>query len=304
MITGIGCIAYDHVLYTNSNWADAKGAITKEEFRFGGNVRNSLAAVAALGESAAYLGTVSPDPQWKKVISSLEGSGISTDYISFKDGSHPPLATVVVLKDSDRYIAFDDSPLWKLTLPPQEKIDAALSKTKLILIDLNTAPQGTLAVVKTAAMQGIPVVLDAERDGMYTDEFPGVIELASEPILPLNYAKKLTNETEPAQILAKLWNPIRTALIITDGPNGSYSITGPDQAPIHIPAFKVNAVDSNGTGDVFHGAYAVARVRGKGVMDSILYATAAAASFISLLQGSERVPSEEAINKLLTSARR
>lgn len=304
MITGIGCIAYDHVLYTNSNWADAKGAITKEEFRFGGNVRNSLAAVAALGESAAYLGTVSPDPQWKKVISGLEASGISTDFISFKEGSHPPLATVVVLKDSDRYIAFDDSPLWKLALPPQGKIDAALSKTKLILIDLNTAPVGTLAVVKTAAKQGISVVLDAERDGMYSDEFPGVIDLASEPILPLNYAKKLTNEAEPAKILTKLWNPNRTAVIITDGPNGSFSITSPDQTPIHVPAFKVDAVDSNGTGDVFHGAYAVARVRGKGVMDSILYATAAAASFISLAQGSERVPSEEAINKLLTSARR
>ena len=301
MITGIGCIAYDHVLYTNSNWADAKGAITKEEFRFGGNVRNSLAAVAALGESAAYLGTVSPEPQWKKVISGLEASGISTDFISFKEGSHPPLATVVVLKDSDRYIAFDDSPLWKLALPPQEKIDAALSKTKLILIDLNTAPEGTLAVVKRATKQGISVVLDAERDGMYPDEFPGVIDLASEPILPLNYAKKLTNETEPAQILAKLWNPNRTAVIITDGPNGSYSMTGPDQAPLHTPAFNVDAVDSNGTGDVFHGAYAVARVRGIGVADSILYATAAAASFISLPQGSVRVPSEEAINKLLAT---
>lgn len=302
MITGIGCIAYDHVLYTNSNWADAKGAITKEEFRFGGNVRNSLAAVAALGESAAYLGTVSPDPQWKKVISGLEASGISTDFISFKEGSHPPLATVVVLKDSDRYIAFDDSPLWKLGLPPQENIDAAISKSKLILIDLNTAPEGTLSVVKMAAKLGISIVLDAERDGMYPNEFPGVIDLASEPILPLNYAKKLTNEIEPAKILAKLWNQNRTAVIITDGPNGSYSITDGDQKPFHTPAFKVDAVDSNGTGDVFHGAYAVARVRGKAVTDSILYATAAAASFISLPQGSERVPSEAAISKLLATS--
>jgi sugar/nucleoside kinase (ribokinase family) len=301
VITGIGCIAYDHVLYTNSNWADAKGAITKEEFRFGGNVRNSLAAVAALGESAAYLGTLSPNPEWAKVIDGLHESGISTDFTDFKDGSHPPLATVIVLKDSDRYIAFDDSPLWKLALPPQGKIDAALSKTKVILIDLNTAPQGTLGVVKEAVKRGISVVLDAERDGMYPDEFPGVIDLASEPILPLNYAKKLTGEVEPAHILTKLWNRNRTAVIITDGPNGSYAIAEASQKPIHTPAFSVDAIDSNGTGDVFHGAYAVARVRGQGVADSILYATAAAASFISLPQGSERVPSEVAINKLLAS---
>jgi sugar/nucleoside kinase (ribokinase family) len=301
VITGIGCIAYDHVLYTNSNWADAKGAITKEEFRFGGNVRNSLAAVAALGEGAAYLGTLSPDPEWAKVIDGLHDSGISTDFIDFKEGSHPPLATVIVLKDSDRYIAFDDSPLWKLALPSQEKIDAALEKTTLILIDLNTAPEGTLNVVNEAVKRGISVVLDAERDGMYPNEFPGVIELSSEPILPLNYAKKLTGETNPAQILTKLWNQYRSAVIITDGPNGSYAITNANQQPIFTPAFKVDAIDSNGTGDVFHGAYAVARVRGKSVTDSIHYATAAAASFISLPQGSARVPSEIAINQLLTA---
>lgn len=304
MITGIGCIAYDHVLYTNSNWADAKGAITKEEYRFGGNVRNSLAAVAALGEKAAYLGTLSPEPEWAKVIEGLRESGISTDYIGFKDGSHPPIATVIVLKDSDRYIAFDDSPLWKLALPPQMKIDAALAKTKLVLIDLNTAPQGTLEVVRAAKKLGITVVLDAERDGMYPEEFPGVLELSSEPILPLNYAKKLTNENEIQRVLAKLWNPNRTAVIVTDGPNGSYAITAADQAFSHTPAFEVEAIDSNGTGDVFHGAYAVARVRGESVLDSILYATAAAASFISLPQGALRVPSEAAIKTLLAGSRR
>ena len=300
MITGIGCIAYDHVLYTNSNWADAKGAITKEEFRFGGNVRNALAAVAALGESAAYLGTLSPEPEWAKVIDGLHESGISTQYTSFKDGSHPPLATVIVLKDSDRYIAFDDSPLWKLALPPQAKIDSALDKTKLILVDLNTAPEGTLQVVKDALKRGIPVVLDAERDGMYPAEFSEVIELSSEPILPLNYAKKITGETEIALILAKLWNSHRVAVIVTDGPNGSYAITESGAQPIHTPAFKVEAIDSNGTGDVFHGAYAVARIRGTSVKESILYATAATASFISLPQGSERIPSEITINQILS----
>jgi sugar/nucleoside kinase (ribokinase family) len=304
VITGIGCIAYDHVLYTNSNWADGKGAITKEEYRFGGNVRNSLAAVAALGEDATYLGTLSPEPEWAKVIEGLKGSGINTDYVGFKDGSHPPIATVIVLKDSERYIAFDDSPLWKLALPPQEKISAALEKTKLVLIDLNTAPQGTLAVVREAKKVGIPVVLDAERDGMYPDEFPGVLELSSESILPLNYAKKLAGENEIQKVLAKLWNPNRTALIVTDGPNGSYAITSADQAFIHTPAFKVEAIDSNGTGDVFHGAYAVARVRGESVADAILYATAAAASFIALPQGALRVPSEDAIKKLLASSSR
>jgi sugar/nucleoside kinase (ribokinase family) len=84
MISGIGCIAYDRVLFTNALWSDGKGKITKEEFRFGGNIRNALAAVASLGEEAAYLGTVSDAPEWKIVVDGLESSGISTDYIDTK----------------------------------------------------------------------------------------------------------------------------------------------------------------------------------------------------------------------------
>jgi len=53
MIIGLGCIAFDQILATNAKWKDEKGKIVRREFRFGGNVRNSLVAVAALGVKAA-----------------------------------------------------------------------------------------------------------------------------------------------------------------------------------------------------------------------------------------------------------
>lgn len=300
MISGIGCIAYDRVLFTNALWSDGKGKITKEEFRFGGNIRNALAAVAALGEEAAYLGTVSDAPEWKKVVDGLKASGISTEYVDYKAGSHPAIADVIILKDSDRYIAYDDSSLELLALPSAEKIEKALSKTKLLMVDSNTSPAGTLSVMKIARSLNIPIVLDSEREGIAPDEFDGVIALATEPILPLAFAMKLTGEEEIPLILKKLWNENRTVVVVTDGPHGSFWITSEDDSPHHTPVFEVNPVDSNGTGDVFHGAYAVSRVRGNGVEESIRFATAAAASFIELPVGAPRVPSEMTINQLLS----
>jgi sugar/nucleoside kinase (ribokinase family) len=300
MISGIGCIAYDRVLFTNALWSDGKGKITKEEFRFGGNIRNALAAVASLGEEAAYLGTVSDAPEWKKVVDGLQTSGISTEYVDYKAGSHPAIADVIILKDSDRYIAYDDSSLELLALPSAEKIEKALSKTKLLMVDSNTSPAGTLSVMKIARSLNIPIVLDSEREGIAPDEFEAVIALATEPILPLAYAMKLTGEKEMPLILKKLWNENRTVVVVTDGPHGSFWITSEDDSPHHTPVFEVNPVDSNGTGDVFHGAYAVSRVRGNGVDESIRFATAAAASFIELPVGAPRVPSEITINQLLS----
>ena len=59
MIIGIGCIALDHILVTEAHWKDEKGRIIRSENRFGGNIRNSLVALGALGMEAAYLGTMS-----------------------------------------------------------------------------------------------------------------------------------------------------------------------------------------------------------------------------------------------------
>ncbi|HEV8025551.1 MAG TPA: hypothetical protein VGP37_11770, partial [Candidatus Nanopelagicales bacterium] len=58
MIIGLGCLAHDRVLVTETTWAAGKGRIVRRETRFGGNVRNALATVAALDHPAAYLATV------------------------------------------------------------------------------------------------------------------------------------------------------------------------------------------------------------------------------------------------------
>ena len=45
----------------------------------------------------------------------------------------------------------------------------------------------------------------------------------------------------------------------------------------HFPAFKVNVFDTNGCGDTFHGAFALAVAREITINDAIAFASAAAA---------------------------
>jgi len=65
---------------------------------------------------------------------------------------------------------------------------------------------------------------------------------------------------------------------VTCGAKGCYYVTSENPAaPRHQPAFKVQAVDTTGCGDVFHGAYAAALARGMSAPDRIRFAAAAAA---------------------------
>ena len=53
------------------------------------------------------------------------------------------------------------------------------------------------------------------------------------------------------------------ACAVTCGAAGSWWLT--NDGPLHVPAPEIDAVDTLGAGDVFHGAYALAIAEGRGI---------------------------------------
>ena len=185
MIIGLGCIAFDQILATNAKWKDEKGKIVRREFRFGGNVRNSLVAVASLGVKAAYVGTMSGEVKWKSALDDFKENGVSTEFVDFSDKSHPAEATIVITGDGERFIVYDDTPLHHLGLPSEAKIEKAVAGADLLLVDAGICPPGTLDVIKRCADLKIPIILDAEQFFVKKEIILEMITLSTDLILPL-----------------------------------------------------------------------------------------------------------------------
>ena len=192
MIIGLGCIAFDQILATNAKWKDEKGKIVRREFRFGGNVRNSLVAVAALGVKAAYVGTMSGEVKWKSALDDFKENGVSTEFVDFSDKSHPAEATIVITGDGERFIVYDDTPLHHLGLPSEEKLAKALAGADLLLVDAGICPPGTLDVIKRCADLKIPIILDAEQFFVKKEVILEMITLSTDLILPAYSLIKMT----------------------------------------------------------------------------------------------------------------
>jgi sulfofructose kinase len=299
VIIGLGCIAYDRVLFTNALWEDGKGRIQRTETRFGGNVRTALTAVAGLEADAAYLATVSSESQWDNVIDDLVQHHVGTQFVERAPGAHPALSTIVVTRDGDRFIAYDDSGLANTPLPSDDVVESALSQATVLMVDASTAPPGTVDVVASALSRGIPVVLDAEREAPGSDIVDRLVSMADHPILPLNFARQLTGRTEPDEVIEALWKGGQGAVIITDGADGAYARSFDIDGVAHVPAFDVEAIDTVGCGDVFHGAYAVGLDRGLATVARVRLANAAAAIVASTPMGSSRIPNSDAVVGLL-----
>jgi sulfofructose kinase len=64
---------------------------------------------------------------------------------------------------------------------------------------------------------------------------------------------------------------------VTDGEKGTLWLRPGMEAAATRPAFPVQATNTTGAGDVFHGAYALALAEGQGVEDALRFASAAGA---------------------------
>jgi len=301
MIVGLGCIAYDRVLFTNELLQDGKGRIRRTETRFGGNIRNALTAAAGLGASTAYLATVSSDPEWDNVLADLHDNLVSVEFTARTAGAHPALSTIIVTGDGDRFIAYDDSSLAHTPLPDTAVVQGALAQATVLIVDASTAPPGSLEVMSAALSAGIPVVLDAEREVPGSDIVERMIALADHPTLPLGFARESTGHSSPIDIVDALWNNERATVIVTDGPHGVFVRSRDMPVVERVPAFVVDAIDTVGCGDVFHGAYAVGLDRGMATLDRVRLANAAAAVVAATPTGQSRIPSMTAVGQMLES---
>lgn len=299
MIVGVGCLAHDTILITETSWSSGKGRIVRRETRIGGNARTALATIAALGQPVAYLATIGTSTIGDTAVSDLLAHGIDTRFVERVPGAEPVTATITITVDGERYIAFDDSVLDHTPLPSAAVVADALASADMLIIDATTAPPGALDLARSGRARGIPIVLDAERTD--SRELAALIDIADHLVVPLGFGREFTGRDEPSTIIEGLWRADRSAVVLTDGPRGSFAADSP-RALVHLPAFDVVAVDTTGCGDVFHGAYAWGLLHGADLIARVRFASAAAAIVAARPTGQPRVPNYDEVTHLLAGS--
>src|SRR5271166_1591807 len=90
------------------------------------------------------------------------------------------------------------------------------------------------------------------------------------------------------------------AVVITLGAQGCLVATGASK--LHVPAPRVEAIDTVGAGDAFNGALAVALAEDRSLEDAAAWASAAAALAVTQPGAQAALPFREAIDRLAATA--
>lgn len=295
VVAGFGAVAVDQLVYVDQPYAAGKGRIIGRHTSYGGNAGTALAVAAALGGQARFIGYLPDKAMWPEVYADLAGYNIDVSSATAPPGTPPIRATILITPDDERFVAFDDDTL--VGAPLDLDLELVTSAGVLLLDGYN--PISGLRAVRAARAAGVPVVGDLERiDAEGLDELQREIDHL---VVPLAFAAAYTGTDSPDAAIRWLWNGHRSAVVVTDGRHGSWYKDGNAAAVKHIPAFPVEVVDTNGCGDVFHGAYAVSIAQGHPIDQALARASAAAAICATARGGRGRIPTEQDVRQLLAS---
>ncbi|MBO5285302.1 MAG: hypothetical protein J6B16_00215 [Clostridia bacterium] len=269
-IVGLGACVLDTLI--NCNKYPTEDTKLKADSIFlsgGGPVGNALVVISKLGVTAEVLGGFGDDASANYLISDFNRYGVLTDNVTVCRGASSFTSYIVLSEEAktrtcvfDRGTVPDDVSNVKLS---------AVDTADIVHLDgnyLNCA----ISLAKYAKNKGVLVSLDA--GGLYKD-IDKLIPYVDVLIPSAEFALGFTGKTDIKSAILDLYSKYTPkVLVVTDGSNGGYYYE--DGNILHYDSVKVNAVDTNGAGDTFHGAFLVALVNGKSIKDCCNYASAVA----------------------------
>lgn len=256
----------------------------------GGTAANAAVAIARLGGAVSLYAVLGDDAVGDEIVAGLERETVDCSAVRRLPGVRSPLSAIMVDQAGERMIvSYADprvpgSPSWLPDHLP-EGVDAVLGDTRW--------QSGSAHFFRLAREAGVPAVLDADRA---PEDVPELLALASHVAFSMQGLRDLTGEGEPRAAL-KAFGSQESWVAVTDGADGVYYWGGDSIA--HEPAFAIEALDTLGAGDTWHGAFALGLAEGMDVQAAIRFASAAAALKCTRFGGREGMPRRDELEHRL-----
>lgn len=264
----------------------------------GGPAATAAVACARLGGRARFAGSLATDPLSDSILAGLATEGVDTALVQSSPDGTPPAATILVEEQSGRRAILYSKgtapePVWGPAL------EQAVRGSRLLHLDgfhVHTA----IRAARCAREVGVPVSFDGGAGEPWPHQ-EDLLPLVDLMVVALDFAERHTGVRDPLTAARALRDRFGAAeIVVTDGARGAWFCAGDQEG--HVPALEVAVVDTTGAGDVFHGAYALARAEGAPVADAVRFAAAVAGLKCRAVGGRTGIPTRAEVDAVLAGA--
>ena len=270
-VVGVGINATDTIIRLPRFPApDSKMEVLSAEIAPGGQVASAIIACRRWGLSARYVGKIGDDSAGRLQRDEMRREGVETHWITAR-GSHSQSAFILVDESSgERTI------LWKrdqeIALRPDDLRRKWIWGARVLLIDGHDTEAAARAA-RWAREKSIPVVGDF--DTPYSD-VEALLHHVDFPVTSKTFPAKLTGEVNLLKSLPSILLRFKCRKIATTlGHLGALCWNGNEF--LLSSGFRLQAVDTTGAGDIFHGAFVYGLIQGWPLQEILEFSNAAAA---------------------------
>ena len=271
------------VLWRDTSVPVAENTVLRHDVQGGGMVATALVAVARLGGEAAFWGVVGTDWSARLIVEGLEQEGVDVRHVRRVEGHCGPVTLVSVdgVTGERQFLFFHrvpegDEPLGDL---------AELQTAGCLIVD-DVRLRSALRAAAEAKRLGVPVVGDLHHLG-HDDPLVSHVDYAivSEYVALRDCGGDLRRACETLRARGP------RCVVITRGADGLVCLS--DEGYVERAAFPVDAIDTTGAGDTFHGAFCWGLLQGLGLEDNLTFSSAVAAIKCGKLGGRAGIPTQD-----------
>jgi sugar/nucleoside kinase (ribokinase family) len=250
----------------------------------GGSAANTMIGVANLGGRAYYACKVAKDEYGDFYLQDLEAAGVESNMAIREEGTTGK-CLVFITPDADRtmntFLGITS------TFGPDQLEEELIARSNYLYIEgylaaSDTGFEAALSAQKMGKRWGARVAITLS-DPFIVDVFKSRLQELVDNGVDLLFcnedeAKAFTGQEDTESACASLRDQVN-GYAVTCGPRGAFVYDREES--IESPGFRVDAVDTNGAGDMFAGAYLFGMTNGYDVTQSARLATYSSAQVVS-----------------------
>jgi sugar/nucleoside kinase (ribokinase family) len=265
--------------------AHLQGHLVKANHASGGSAGNSMIATSQFGGPTFMSCKVAADTDGDIYLRDLAAAGVDHCLNGGRETGTTGKCLVLITADAERsmntFLGISE------TLSPAQLDAEAIAASEYVYIEgyLVTSATGLAAAVRTREMAeaaGVKTALSFSDPGMVEFFREGMASIVGSglDLIFCNEAEALGwGETDTLEVAIEKLKRIANSFVITRGAEGAITFDG--TVRVDIPPHRVQAVDTNGAGDMFAGAFLYAITRGEDFATAGRFASLAAGRIVA-----------------------
>lgn len=267
---------------------------------YGGKGANQAVTVSKLGGNCYFIGKIGKDLFGNELKENLVKNKVNIDYLT-EDNSNPTgIAFIIVDKNGENSIVVAPGANMMLKKEDIERAIPIISRASTLLIQLEIPIETVEYALNLAKNYKFTSILNPAPARKKIDE--RILSLAdivtpNRSELEMITGIELRDENDIIKAGKRLLEYGIKWVIVTLGSRGVTAI-GEDRV-IHIPAIKVEPIDTTGAGDVFNGALTVKLSQGEPIERAIRYAVVCAGISVTRKGAQSSIPTLEEVENFI-----